>query len=285
MTKLHSAKLMDYHTHTGVTVDARMTESDACAQALARGIHEIAFTNHVMLNQPGYLISPEACVTHWERIQACQKQYRGLKIRLGLEVDYYPGRDADIEGALREYEQRLGRPLDLVLGSIHELNGVFFSNQHHAPALFEDQDPVAIYQQYFSVATQAVRSGLFDIMAHPDLIKKYTYELAPPVAFEEYRIAAELYVDALLDTGTGIELNTKGWKLKVSEPYPSRELLQLYLARARASAKRPIITIGSDAHLPGDVGDHLQDAALLLHGLGVNELARFEGRKRSTWKL
>ncbi len=285
MTKLHSAKLIDYHTHTGVTVDARMSEDEACAQALARGIHEIAFTNHLMLNQPAYLMSAEACLAHWERIQACQKNYRGLKIRLGLEVDYYPGREMEIEQTLAEYERRLGRPLDLVLGSVHELNGVFFSNQHYAPALFDDQDPVAVYCEYFSVATQAVRSRLFDIMAHPDLIKKYTYELNPPVAFAKYRIAVEPYVDALLETGTGIELNTKGLKLKVSEPYPSRELLELYLDKARAAGKRPILTIASDAHLPGDVGDHLQEGAMLLRELGVNELARFEHRRRSTWRL
>src|SRR5512142_2296780 len=74
MMKLHSLKLIDYHTHTGVTVDAKMTESDACAQAVARGILELAFTNHIMLNQPAYLMSLQACLAHWERIQACQKQ-------------------------------------------------------------------------------------------------------------------------------------------------------------------------------------------------------------------
>ncbi len=285
MTRLHSTKLIDYHTHTGVTVDAKMTETDACAQALARGVHEIAFTNHIMLNQPAYIMTPEACVVHWERIQACQKQYRGLKIRLGLEVDYYPGREDDIRRMLSEYESRLGRKFDLVLGSIHELNGVFFSNQHHAPALFEDQDPVSLYCDYFAVATMAVRSGLFDIMAHPDLIKKYTYELNPPVPFAQYRQAVIPYIDALLETDTGMEINTKGVRLKVSEPYPSKELLELYLARASTAGQQPILTIGSDAHLPGDVGDHLQEAALLLRGLGVTELARFEGRRRSPWRL
>lgn len=285
MTKLHSAKLIDYHMHTGVTVDAKMSESEACAQALARGVHEIAFTNHIMLNQPAYLMSPEACLTHWERIQACQKQYRGLKIRLGLEVDYYPGREEDLAATLRHYEQVLGRPLDIVLGSVHELNGVFFSNQHQAPRLYEDQDPVSLYCEYFEVATQAVRSRLFDIMAHPDLIKKYTYELTPPVAFDKYRLAVEPYIDALLETGTGIELNTKGLKLKVSEPYPSKELLELYLAKARTAGVAPILTLGSDAHAASDVADHVLEGATILRGLGVTELARFEGRKRSTWRL
>lgn len=285
MTRLPSARLLDYHMHTGVTVDARMTESDACAQAVARGIREIAFTNHIMLNQPDYLMTVEACQAHYERIQACQKQYHNLKILLGLEMDYYPGREQDVAHTLQEYTRLLGRPFDLVLGSVHELNGVFFSNQHQAPALYQDRDVVELYCEYFAVATQAVRSGLFDIMAHPDLIKKYTFDLTPPVPFEKYRQAVEPYVEALLETGTGMELNTKGMKLKVSEPYPSLALLELYLARAASSGRQPVLTLGSDAHAAVDVADHVLEAALMLRGLGVTELACFEGRSHSAWRL
>src|SRR5512142_3216583 len=133
-------RLMDYHLHTAVTVDARMSESEACERASALGIREIAFTNHIMLNQPAYRMSAQACAVHWENIQACRKAYPALEIKLGIEVDYYPGREQEIADAIAEYERVLGRPFDVVLGSIHELNGVFFSNQHHAPDLYKDRD-------------------------------------------------------------------------------------------------------------------------------------------------
>jgi hypothetical protein len=77
-------RLIDYHMHTGVTVDSVMKETEACERALSLGIHEIAFTNHIMLNQPDHRMSSQACLVHWERIQACQKQYPDLSIRLGL---------------------------------------------------------------------------------------------------------------------------------------------------------------------------------------------------------
>jgi histidinol-phosphatase (PHP family) len=122
-------------------------------------------------------------------------------------------------------------------------------------------------------------------MAHPDLIKKYTFELSPPIVFAEYRSSVEVYVDALLETGVGIEVNTKGLKLPVKEAYPSTELLQLYVERARQRGITPIVTMGSDAHTAEDVGGYLLEAASLLRGLGVNELSIFQGRKRCAWEL
>ncbi len=278
-------RLMDYHLHSAVTVDARMSEAEACERAAALGIQEIAFTNHVMLNQQAYLMSPQQCAAHWESIQACQRAYPTLTIRLGLEMDYYPGRELAIASAIQDYERLLGRRFDIILGSIHELDGIFFSNQRHAPALYENRDLATLYGEYFAVATQAVRSGLFDVMAHPDLIKKYANELTPALAFEQYLPAAEAYIDALLDTGIGMELNTKGLKLRVGEVYPSREMLGLYLSEAAARGVDAVLTLGSDAHHAEDVGAHLLEGAALLRALGVTRLTAFEDHKRLAWIL
>ncbi len=285
MTDLRPPRLIDYHMHSGVTIDAKMSEADACERARAQGINEIAFTNHMMLNQPNYMMSKAACLAHRDRIQECQEQYPEIKIRLGVEMDYYPGREQEIAETLREYEALLGRPFDLVLGSIHEMNGVFFSNKHQAPALYKDRNAVSLYCEYFAVATQAVRSRLFDVMAHPDLIKKFTHELSPRVAFAEYRAAVDPYVEALIETGTGMEVNTKGLKLKVHEAYPSNELLELYVSKARLARVDPILTIGSDAHSADDVGAYLPAAVATLRSLGIEELSVFDGQKRSTWKM
>ena len=285
MSETPAPRLLDYHMHAAVTVDSRMKEAEACERALALGIHEIAFTNHVMLNQPGYRMSQEACLAHWQEIEACRERYPDLGIRLGVEMDYYPGREGDIDAALRGYEQIMGRPFDLILGSVHELNGVFFSNKNHAPDLYKDRDLPSVYRDYFEVATQAVRSGLFDVMAHPDLVKKFTNVLTPPLPFSDYRDAVESYLDALLDTGVGMELNTKGLKIPLNEAYPSTPMLELYVSKARVRGFQPVLTLASDAHHVDEVGGCLPEAAALLHSLGVSELACFKARRRSAWKL
>ena len=285
MMEQQPAKLIDYHMHAAVSIDSRMKEAEACERALSLGIHEIAFTNHLMLNQPHYFMSPQACVTHWEQIQACQKLYPELGIRVGIEMDYYPGREQDIADTLGRYEQLMGRPFDLVLGSVHELDGVFFSNKNHAPDLFKAHDLVSVYCDYFRVATEAVRSGLFDIMAHPDLIKKYTYVLTDPLPFAEYRGAVAPYLDALLEMGVAMEVNMKGLRPPLNEAYPSTGMLELYISKARAMGVEPIFTMGSDAHQAEVVGLCLPEGAAHLRSLGVSRLASFNARQRSAWEL
>ncbi len=271
--------LIDYHLHTGVTIDSKMTEIQACARAVLRGMQEIAFTNHIMLTEPDYTISPEAFVRHWENIQGCQERFPQLKVRLGLEMDYYAGREADVSATIRQYEALVGRPFDLVLGSVHHLQGVFFSSKNHAPVLYKGRDTLKLYRDYFSVATQAVRSQLFDVMAHPDLVKKYVGVLAESVPFEKYRPAVEPYVDALVECEVGIELNTKGYTLPVAEAYPSTELFGMYISRARAMGKNPVITLGSDAHQVEDVAQFTDRGAGILRKLGQTSLMRFENHR------
>lgn len=285
MMDVQPPRLVDYHMHTAVTTDGNMNEREACERAVLQGIREIAFTNHLMLKQPKYFMSRQDCLAHWERIQECQERYPELGIRLGVEMDYYPDREQDIAATVHDYEQLLGRPFDLVLGSIHELNGIFFSNKLQAPKLYADRDPVTLYCEYFGLATQAVRSRLFDVMAHPDLIKKYTYELSPPTPFPGYRQAAELYVNALVEMGVGMELNTKGLKLKVDEAYPSNELLELYLSKAGAADVEPILTLGSDAHHMDEVGNYLLEGVAIFRSLGVKAISTFKGHVRSAWGL
>ena len=109
---------------------------------------------------------------------------------------------------------------------------------------FKDREIVSTYHEYFELATRAVRSRLFNIIAHPDLIKKYTYQLTPLVPFDNYQDVVESFIDELVTCEVGIEINTKGLKLPVQEPYPSDEFLELYISRSRASGKDPIHHIG-----------------------------------------
>lgn len=278
--------LVDYHIHTAVTVDAHMTEAEACQRASALGLREIAFTNHSMLTEPDYTMSPEELVDHWAQIQVCQQSYPELAIRLGLELDYYEGREDEIGAAIQRYENLIGRRFDFVLGAVHHLRGVFFSSSRHAPALFNHQEEVeAIYQDFFVLMARAARSGLFDVMAHPDVIKKHAGKLHPPVPFDRCRAPVENLINALLDCGVGIEVNTKGLKLSVGEIYPSDQFLSLYLSEAKARGVEPIITLGSDAHRVEDVGARLSEGVMALQRAGHETITLFERRERFAFRL
>lgn len=277
--------LVDYHLHTAVTVDARATEEGCCQRAVALGLREIAFTNHVMLRYPDYTISPEELVDHWAQIQVWQQRYPELTIRLGLEMDYYEGREDDIAATILRYEDLIGRRFDFILGAIHHLNGVRFSSSRHAPALFNNQEVEAIYHDFFVLMAKAACSGFFDVMAHPDLIKKYTGKLHPPVPFDRYRALVEAFIESLLESGVGIEVNPSGLKRSVAEIYPSDPLLALYLSEARARGVEPIVTLGSDAHRVEDVGARLSEGVKALRRAGHNTLTLFERRERFAFHL
>jgi histidinol-phosphatase (PHP family) len=272
--------IIDYHLHTGATIDGRMDEISACERALLRGITEIAFTNHVMLNQPNYLISPTAFVQHWNNIKACQERFPELKIRLGIEMDYYPGREDDIAVKIEHYEGLIGRQFDFIMGAIHDIHGGFFSNKVEAVPFFIGRDLISTFHEYFEIEKRAVQSGLFDIMAHPDLIKKYTFKLTPLMPFDTYRDAAEQLIAELVQNHVGIEINTKGMKLPIHESYPSPEFLDLYLTMCHRTGEFPIITTGSDAHKLDDIGFGLPDVIESLRKLNASHITRFEQRQR-----
>ena len=278
---VHPLKLMDYHLHTAVTIDGSMTEDGACERALSMGIREIAFSNHVMLTQPNYTISPAALVAHWENIQACRERYPQLTIRIGIEMDYYPDRESEIAATLDGYAQIIGGTFDLVLGSVHDIKGGFFSNKNLAPGFFKGRDLSMLYREYFELEAQAARSGLFDVIAHPDLIKKYTNQLTPFLPYDEYFASAELFIDALVDCMVGIEVNTKGLKMPVKETYPSVQLLCSYISKSKQHGFEPIITIGSDAHKVEDVGFNILQTQADLRNLGLTALVSFDKRVKS----
>jgi histidinol-phosphatase (PHP family) len=282
---LQTLKLIDYHLHTIVTVDGKMTEDQACERAILMGMQEIAFTNHIMLTEPDYSMSHESFVKHWEQIQSCQQRYPELTIRLGLEIDYYDGREKEITDTIQQYEDLIRRPFDLVLGAVHHMKGVFFSSKFNAPELFNNYEIVELYHDYFTLATKAIKSHLFDVMAHPDLIKKFMGVFSPSVPFEHYRTAVGSYVEALLACGVGIEVNTKGFEQRGGEAYPSDDLLELYISKAKAQGREPIITLGSDAHKIADVGRYIMDGAMTLQKLGQGTIMSFEKRKVIPFQL
>ncbi len=282
---MRAPQLIDYHLHTAVTIDGKMSEAQACERAILLGIREIAFTNHIMHTEPEYTISPSDFAKHWERVQVCQERYPELTIRLGLEIDYYEGREAEIATTIDGYETTIGRPIDLVLGSVHHLNGGFFSNKKAAEVFFKDKNIVSLYHSYFNLATKAIRSRLFDVMAHPDLIKKYAGEFTPYLPFEQYHEVVEPYLDALLACEVGLEVNTKGFKMKVAEAYPGIEMLGLYLAKARELGKEPVITLGSDAHKVDDVGRFLWEGVSLLRQLDQDTVMSFEKHQPAPFKI
>jgi histidinol-phosphatase (PHP family) len=212
--------------------------------------------------QPDYSMTPEQLPEYVQQVQALQGQFSGIRIKLGIEADYYsPSEEAATRALLAQY------PFDYVYGSVHFLDDWAFDDPERI-AEWDSQNIDTVYEQYFQRVQQAIRSELFDVVGHLDLVKKFghrpTYDLKEPV---------EQIIKACQETGMAIEVNTAGLRKPVKEIYPSLDILRLIQQH-----DVPIV-LGSDAHAPHEVAYDFDYARTVLHHCGLTKSAIFEGRK------
>jgi histidinol-phosphatase (PHP family) len=115
-------------------------------------------------------------------------------------------------------------------------------------------------------------SGLFDVLAHPDLVKHWGRERPWPERDPRYYY--EIAMEGIAESGIAVEVSTAGLRKPVAEIYPSRSFLE-----EAVGAGLPV-ALSSDAHTPEQLGFRYEDALELLEQTGVSEICVFEGRQR-----
>jgi histidinol-phosphatase (PHP family) len=200
-------------------------------------------------------------------VEELRERFNSLEIRLGIEVDYVPQTVQRLRGLL----DRL--PFDYVMGSLHFVDGWGFDDPRHLDG-YQGRDLYTLWARYFDLLGEAAECGLFDVLAHPDLIKKFGYRPKEDVL--------DLYgacLDRVAAAGLAIEVSTAGLRRPVREIYPGEDFLRLCRERGIA------ITLGSDAHDPSEVGKDFGKALELLRRVGYGKLALFNKRKKASLKL
>jgi len=238
------------------------------AAAVRQGLIEVGFADHL----PHYFFPPaerdpdlamaEADLPRYVEAVRNLQEKSPVQVKLGIEADYVPGREDDLAVLLASF------PFDYVLGSVHFIDGWGFDNPAEIEG-YRHYDRGVLYRCYFTLVQQAALSGLFDIMAHPDLVKKFGF--SPPAGLAPlYEETAVIFKQA----GVCVEVNTAGLRMPAAEIYPSREFLQICRRYGVPAA------LGSDAHRPADTGAGLPEAVAFLKEAGYGEIAVFTGRKR-----
>ncbi len=247
--------LVDYHVHGIGHQTSRHTVaelSEYVERGIAANLAEIGFADH-----DNYLADLD--FTNFSRLQTLYPQ---IKIRVGLEVDYLPNPQWPSADYTKAY------PFDFLIGSVHFVGEWPFDHPDYRSG-YQEWEPDSLYQAYFSIVSQMVKSKRFDIVGHLDLIKVFgcrsdrpVLELAGPT-LQEIR-KADLTV----------EINTAGWYKPVAEVYPAVTLLEECFRLGIP------ITLSSDAHMAGDVGRDIHLARELAWKVGYRQVATFEQRKR-----
>ncbi len=256
--------LPDYHMHTYLS-DGKNTHEDMVASAAFKGIPEIGFTDHISIKPVGWAMEMSEVNTMIEKVNSVRKNDTKVVVKLGAEIDYFSGMEKQIGELINSI------PFDFTIGSVHFINDWNFDTD------IRPYDQISIdkfYSDYFKLVQQSAKSGLFDVIGHCDLAKKFGYY--PSFRLERlYEETAKIF----RKTGVVVELNTSGRGKPCAEFYPSAVFLEKL-----AKYKVPI-TLGSDAHVEQNIGQFFEEAISELKALGYKEIIKFSKRIRETQRI
>lgn len=259
--------IVDYHMHlrngSGEIAHETSAIDPFVESAREAGVDEIGFTEHIYyFKQTRSLWTvpyhTERCVYDLEAYVSAvvTARGRGLPVKLGLEVDYVPGREDETRELLAPY------PWDYLLGSLHYIGSLGVDDE---PRLVDAVGVEEAWRLYFETLAAAAQSGLFDSLSHPDLIKIFGARAA---SFDYGPVVA-----AIADSGVAVEVSTAGLDKPVHELYPHPEFL------AACRALDIPVTLASDAHTPDVVGRDFDRALELLRSAGYDTVTVFEQRR------
>lgn len=251
----------DYHIHTTYS-DGKSAPEEYIIQAKSAGIKEIGFSEHLNLSSENQLccMEPRMVSDYISHIRRLNDEVSGIKIKIGIEVDYFPGQEEEI------YKFINGLDLDYVLGSVHYLGESTFDK---GPAFYENNNIDELFESYFGYVNEAVASGLFDIIAHCDLVRIYGFK---PTANPEIYYRTLAHKMKIHDVA--FEVNTNGRNRPLGDFYPDRRFLKFF------SEENVPVCVNSDAHIPSRVGQYFDEAYQLLKESGFKEMAVFNNRER-----
>jgi histidinol-phosphatase (PHP family) len=267
--------LTDYHVHLrpdeGDTPPERyFTQANVDRYrevAVERGIAELGVSEHIHRFHQALDVwqHPFWRESARDDLDAYCEFVRGCGLKLGIEADFVPGAEDRMANLLD------AREWDYVVGSVHFLRDAALDMRGEWD-IWRSQDPEKVWARYFETLGEAARSGLFDVLAHPDLVKVWGGDAPRPDG--DLRRFYELAMDGIADADIAIEVSTAGLRKPVAEIYPAEPLLAMCL-----EAGKPV-ALSSDAHLPEQLGFEYERAVEWLATAGVTEIAVFEQQQR-----
>jgi len=273
--------LSSIHTHT-IFCDGRDDVETMCRTAYEKNLFAIGFSAHSPIekqigSESGWNLKEENVSKYTAEVLAAKQRWQGkIPVFLGYEVDYIKGRRSALDSDITALN------LDYTIGSVHYLfpeNGANFFTVDGSMEEFERGlsegyagDALALMHKYYDAQAEMIKKGGFDILGHPDLLKKNCKDKnywAKEAELERQREIARLAADA----GIVIEVNTGGInRKKTCDVNPSLPFLQLI-----CEYKVPVI-ITSDAHCANHIDGNYDIALNTIKLADINEHVLFNGR-------
>ena len=262
----------DYHSHTPLCHHAEGDPAAFVEAAVAAGLSEYGISDHAPARpEPfdGWRMLEADLPAYFDWIAQARRHAAGrLPIRAGMECDWLPGCERWIENLASRYEW------DYLIGSVHYLDDSWDFDNPKWLGRWAEEDIEQAWTRYWAGYAAMAESGLFDLLGHPDLIKKFGF--FPDGDLTRFYEPA---IDAIAASGAAIELNTAGWHKPCGEQYPADSFLRL-----ACDAGIPLV-LSSDAHAPQEVGRDFDQATALAKSSGFSETVLFHKRQRTSEPL
>jgi histidinol-phosphatase (PHP family) len=268
--------LTDYHVHLrsddlDATAERHFTVANAelyWTAAEERGITELGVSEHVYRFEQALEVWRHPFWVENARDdldEYCAFVREQTDLKLGIEADFVAGGEDRMANLLQAHD------FDYVVGAVHFLRDEAVDMDDYG-VWHRGHSPEEIWRRYFQTLGEAARSGLFDVLAHPDLVKVWGPER--PLPDGDLRRYYELAIEGIAESGIAVEVSTAGLRKRARELYPAPAFLEMCL---QAGAN---VALSSDAHRPEEVGADYGQALELLERAGVSELCVFERRAR-----
>jgi len=259
--------VVDYHTHTLLCKHGEGNVEEYVRRAISLGLDEVGCSEHIPMPHDFDHVHRMSVDEYYSRyapmVTESRRRFDGrIAVKRGIEADFFAGTESWVERFIEEND------FDYVIGSVHFLGEWGFDNPVFIHR-YEERDVDALYEDYFETVDRACASGLFDIVAHFDLVKKFGHRPTRNIDDLLRRVLQSIKRYDLC-----MEINTSGLRKPVKEMYPDMHIL-----RMAAELEIPL-TLGSDAHRPDDVAYAFDDAVELVNEYGGGKIATFDRRVR-----
>jgi len=260
--------VFDYHVHSEFSVDCRVPMIQSCRAAIAAGVTELAFTDHVDHVPVDLGFGFWDADRYFSSIEACRDECGdALTILAGAEVDFNFSTVSAVDRFVSSHA------FDFVIGSVHYTpQGELIFPDTFAGRTLDD-----VFLPYLEQIEAAVESGWFDTIGHLDLPKRYAPASHRTYNPATYRDRYEAIFAKMISLGKStFEINTSGLRQSPKTTFPGPAVMRWY-----ADAGGTYVTTGSDSHAAQTVGTGIPTTLDILESCGITSVASFRARQRT----
>lgn len=257
--------ICDFHTHTKFSEDSTADIDQVIQSAISSEMKYLCITDHhdIDYEDNTFLLDP---VSYFDTLASFQEKYKGkIHLLIGVEMGLQPHIKSQVADFLHT------RPFDFIIGSSHVINGL----DPYYPNIWENHSTEEVMRMYFQNILENLQvHDNFDVYGHIDYAIRYAKDQDTNYSYEKYQDILDEILKTIIFLSKGIEINTGGLRKGLRSTNPCFEIVKKYHELGGS-----IITVGSDAHIPEDIGADFEKARELLLAAGFQHYNIFIKRE------